>query len=154
MTEDEDQTLTGLAEYLLPLPTAQPETDDYWERAREHELWLMHCDDCSSTYFYPRSICPNCFSRNTRWRQSSGRGTLYAFAIVHRPPRPTFADRVPYIVALVELEGGARLKAVTPSALALPEGAHVGLEFAPSALYVFHPDSKRTLCHGVDGAER
>ena len=95
--------------YPLPLPTPQPETDFYWEKARAHELWLMRCDDCQRTYFYPRSICPHCFSRNTRWVQSSGRGTLYAFAIAHRPPTPAFQDRVPYVAAMVELEDGVRL---------------------------------------------
>jgi uncharacterized protein len=92
-----------------PLPSPQPETDFYWERARAHELWLMRCDACGTTYFYPRPICPHCFSRETRWVQSSGRGTLYAFSIVERPPTPAFQDRVPYITALIELEGGARL---------------------------------------------
>lgn len=95
--------------YGLPLPRPQPETDFYWEKARAHELWLMRCDDCQGTYFYPRAICPVCFSRRTRWVQSSGRGTLYAFAVVHRPPTPAFQDRVPYVVAMVELEGGVRI---------------------------------------------
>jgi uncharacterized OB-fold protein len=95
--------------YNLPLPTSQPEWDFYWEKAKAHELWLMHCDDCNATYFYPRPICPGCFSRKTRWTQSSGRGTLYAFAIVHRGPMPVFNDVAPYVAAYVELEGGARL---------------------------------------------
>ena len=92
-----------------PLPVPQPETEFYWEKARSHELWLMRCDDCDSVYFYPRPICPGCFSRNTRWVQSSGRGTVYAFSIVHRPPIPSFQERVPYVAALVELEGGVRI---------------------------------------------
>jgi uncharacterized OB-fold protein len=54
-------------------------------------------------------MCPHCFSRNTEWFRSSGRGTLYAFAIVHRAPTPAFADMVPYVTAFVELEGGARM---------------------------------------------
>jgi hypothetical protein len=91
------------------LPTPQPETDFYWEKARLHELWLMRCNDCQQAYFYPRAICPRCFSRRTAWVQSSGRGTLHAFAIVHRPPTPAFQDRVPYITALVDLEDGVRL---------------------------------------------
>jgi uncharacterized protein len=92
-----------------PLPTIQPEWEHYWQKAKEHELWLMRCKDCGAAYFYPRAICPSCFSRNTEWFQSSGRGTLHAFAIVHRAPQPAFADMVPYIVAFVELEGGARM---------------------------------------------
>ncbi len=90
-----------------PLP--QPESDFYWEKCKAHELWLRRCRACGNIYFYPRDICPECFSRDTDWVQSSGQGTLYAFAIVHRGPVPAFRDRVPYIAALVELEGGARM---------------------------------------------
>ena len=46
-----------------PLPVPQPETDFYWEKTHAHELWLMRCDDCGSTYFYPRPICPRCSNR-------------------------------------------------------------------------------------------
>jgi hypothetical protein len=93
----------------LPLPVPQPETDFYWERAREHELWLMRCEDCGGAYFYPRPICPLCHSRRTTWFRSSGLGTLYAFSIVHRGPTPAFQERVPYVAAMVELEDGVRL---------------------------------------------
>ena len=55
---------------------------------------------------------------------------------------------------LVEAAGGARLKAVTASGDSFPEGAPVVLDFAPRDLYLFEPDSKAMLCHGVDGAPR
>ena len=95
--------------YALPLPVPQPEWDFYWEKAKAHELWIMHCDDCRQAYFYPRAICPNCFSRNTRWLQTTGRGRLYAFAIVHRAPTPAFREHVPYVAAIVLLDEGARI---------------------------------------------
>jgi uncharacterized OB-fold protein len=94
--------------YNRPLPNSQPEWDYYWQKTKAHELWLMRCDDCNRHYFYPRAICPNCFSRNTRWARSSGKGTLHAFSIVHRGPTPAFADHVPYVACIVELEDGAR----------------------------------------------
>jgi uncharacterized OB-fold protein len=92
-----------------PLPTIQPEWETYWQKAKQHELWLMRCNDCKQAYFYPRAICPKCFSRNTEWFRSSGKGTLYAFAIVHRPPMPAFREDTPYVAAYIELEGGVRL---------------------------------------------
>ena len=95
--------------YEKPLPTPQPESDFYWQKAREHELWLRRCDDCGKAYFYPRDICPDCFSRNTSWVQSSGRGTVYTFAIVRRSPHPAFHADIPYVVAIVELEDGVRV---------------------------------------------
>ena len=34
---------------------------------------------------------------------------MHTFAIVHRAAYPAFQDDVPYIIAMVELEGGARI---------------------------------------------
>ena len=95
--------------YTKPIPVPQGESDFYWEKAKAHELWLRHCDDCNKAYFYPRDICPLCFSRNTSWIQASGKGTLHTFAIVHRAPTPAFRDDAPFVVAMVDLEEGPRM---------------------------------------------
>ena len=108
-----------------PLP--QPESDFYWEKCKAHELWLRHCKACDNTYFYPRDICPGCFSRDTDWVQSSGRGTLHAFAIVHRGPVPAFRERVPYVTALVELEGGVRIPTNIVQVEADPANIKIGM---------------------------
>ena len=100
--------MTQAAPRITP-PVPQPESDFYWEKCKQHELWLRHCKACDKTYFYPRDICPGCFSRDTDWIRSSGRGVLHTFAIVHRAPTPAFRDKVPYVAAIVELEGGARM---------------------------------------------
>lgn len=110
-----------------PLPVPQPETDFYWEKARAHEIWLMRCNGCGATYFYPRPICPRCFSRDTGWFRSSGRGTLYAFSIVYRAPTPAFEDRVPYVAAMVELEGGVRFPSNLVDVDPDPAKIHIGM---------------------------
>ena len=96
-------------QYKKPLPIPQPESDFYWEKAKQHELWLRSCNNCQKAYFYPRDICPNCFSRNTTWIHASGKGILHTFAIVHRAPATAFKESVPYIVAIVELEEGPKM---------------------------------------------
>ena len=100
--------MTQEAPKITP-PVPQPESDFYWERCKEGELWLRHCKSCDKTYFYPRDLCPMCFSRNTDWIQTDGKGTLHTFAIVHRGPTPAFRDKAPYVTAVVELQGGARM---------------------------------------------
>ena len=95
--------------YTKPVPVPQGESDYYWEKAKAHELWLRDCGDCNQAYFYPRDICPHCFSRNTSWIQASGKGTLHTFAIVHRAPTPAFRDDAPFVVAMVDLEEGVRM---------------------------------------------
>ena len=41
--------------------------------------------------------------------QAAGTGTLHTFSIVHRTPNPEFADRTPYVFAIVELDEGPRM---------------------------------------------
>ena len=94
--------------YNKPVPVPQGESDYYWERAKQHELWLRSCNDCGQAYFYPRDISPCCFSKDTSWIQASGRATLHTFAVVYRASHPTFRD-APYVVALVDLEEGPRM---------------------------------------------
>ena len=95
-----------MAEHEKPVPIPQPESDRYWEGLRRHEFWLRKCLDCDQAYFYPRDICPICFSRHTDWIRASGKGSVYTYAIVHRAPHPGLIEDVPYITALVELDEG------------------------------------------------
>ena len=92
--------------YNKPIPVPQVESDFYWEKCKEHELWLRYDNDAQQAYFYPRDISPITFSRNTTWIQASGKATLYTYAIVHRAPHPGFVADVPFVTAMVELEEG------------------------------------------------
>lgn len=97
-----------MADYDRPVPVPQPESDYYWEKAKAHELWLRKCNACVQAYFYPRDFCPTCHTKDVTWVQSSGKGTVYAFTIVHRSP-PPFREHCPYVAAVVELDEGARM---------------------------------------------
>ncbi len=100
--------MTQPAPKITP-PVPQPESDFYWEKCKAGELWLRHCKACDQSYFYPRDICPHCFSRDTDWVKTDGKATVHTFAIVHRSPVPAFRDKAPYVTAVVEFEGGARM---------------------------------------------
>ena len=112
----------------IPAPVPQPESDFYWEKCKENELWLRHCKACDQAYFYPRDICPNCFSRDTDWIQSSGKGILHTFCIVHRGPTPAFRDMAPYVIGIVELESGARIPTNLVEVEPDPATVKVGME--------------------------
>ena len=113
--------------YARPLPVKQPESDFYWEKAQAHELWLRRCNACGRAYFYPRDICPHCFSRDVTWERASGRGTVHAFGIVHRGPTPAFRDHTPYVVALVDLEEGPRIPTNLVDVQPDPDHVRVGM---------------------------
>ena len=96
--------------YNKPIPVPQGESDVYWNKAKEHELWLRSCNECGNAYFYPRDLSPCCFSKDTTWVQASGNATLFTYAIVHRAPHPGwYPDGVPFVTAIVELEEGPKM---------------------------------------------
>ena len=98
-----------MAEYAKPLPQPEPIAKPYWDSLREKAMQLQKCGDCGRFVFYPRVMCPHCGSRDLSWTRVSGRGRLHSFCIPHRHPSPAFQPDLPYVVALVELDEGARL---------------------------------------------
>lgn len=89
---------------VIPKPT--PETQHYWDGAREGELRIQACNSCSENYFPPRPFCPKCGSRDVKVVKASGKGRLYSYIINHLPS-PGYTP--PFTVAIVELEEGVRL---------------------------------------------
>jgi uncharacterized OB-fold protein len=93
----------------LPIPVPSPASRPFWDAAREKRLVVPKCRACNSTWFPPTPVCPSCGTADHEWVQLSGRGTVFSFVVMHRVYHPGFADKVPYVVAVIELEGGPRL---------------------------------------------
>ncbi len=81
----------------------------YWDGLSRGELRYQSCRHCGHRWLPARSICPGCLKEETEWRTASGRGTLKSWVVYHVAYHPSFERRVPYNVALVELEEGPRL---------------------------------------------
>ncbi len=94
-----------------PVPVVNADSKPYWDAARAGRLVLQRCVDCRALRFYPRHVCPRCWSADVEWVEVSGRGRVHSFTVIHRPPSPAFAAHVPYVVALVDLEEGPRMMA-------------------------------------------
>ena len=86
---------------------------------------MPRCNDCGKYHFYPHPLCPHCSSAKLEWVEVSGRGKLYSYTVVHRAPSKAFADEVPYVVAVVELEEGPRLMSNLKGCA--PEAAKIGM---------------------------
>ena len=92
-----------------PIPPTSDLTAPYWEAARRGELSLQQCDACQERAFPPRAHCPSCGAAELAWSPVSGRGTVHSYTVAYRAPHPVFADQLPLVVAIVELEEGPRL---------------------------------------------
>ena len=88
-----------MEERKIPDPNPNPETEAFWDATKGGKFMLRYCLDCGQTHWYPRAICPHCFSDKSEWREASGRGTIYTYSVTRR------ADP-PYAIAYVTLEEG------------------------------------------------
>ena len=93
-----------MPEWNKPLPSVVGETKPYWDSCRRGELIIQKCDRCNEYQFYPRGICANCWSDDIKWVKATGKGTVWTFTVTYQNRTQGFAQDVPYVLALVELE--------------------------------------------------
>jgi len=81
-----------------------------WRRIPErYRMVGVRCETCKSAFFPKRVICPKCRRKGKLVEvQYSGKGKVFSYTEVSSPPEG-FEDQVPYLLAVIELEEGARL---------------------------------------------
>jgi uncharacterized OB-fold protein len=119
--------------YLWPRPTLVDR--EFWEGARRGELRIQRCTRCGKHQHYPRFLCSHCGASNLEWVTASGNGTVYSYTVVRQNGVPPFSERVPFVVATIDLdEDGARILAAMPTVA--PDDARIGMrvraEFRPA----------------------
>jgi uncharacterized OB-fold protein len=92
-------------------PVADRWTAPFWEAARAHRLTACRCAACGAFRMPPTPFCPDCRSQAVDWPDLPGTGTLFSFTVVRRAISPEMEGHLPYVPALVDLDGapGARL---------------------------------------------
>lgn len=98
----------GKTEPGRPQPPVTPISERFWEATRKRVYLLQWCQGCDRPIHFPRVACPWCSGSDLEWRPASGRGRIYSFTVEHRPAHPSFGPD-PYVVALVDLDEGARV---------------------------------------------
>ena len=87
-----------------PAPVTNPETKPFWDAAAQGKFMIKRCTACGEAHYFPRSICPFCFSDKTVWEESSGEGTIYTFSLMRKSPTG------PYAIGYVTLNEGPSLQ--------------------------------------------
>jgi len=97
----------------FPLPDVDdPLTAEFFAGAARGELVIPYCAGCGQWVWYPEPVCPHCAGQ-LEWQQTSGRASLFSWAVVQRPFLPAFADMIPFVTALVALEEDPAVRIVT-----------------------------------------
>jgi hypothetical protein len=116
-------------------PRATPEDGEFWAGTKRGELRIQHCLSCGLHQHYPRLLCSHCGKDTLEFVTASGLATIYSFTVVRQNGVPPFSERLPFVVAVVDLdEPGARMIAALPKLD--PEQARIGMrvhaEFRPA----------------------
>lgn len=111
------------------LTTLHPDrwTQPFWDAAAEHRLIAHQCSACGTFRHPPGPFCWQCRSREARWVDLPGTGNVYSFTVVRHPMTPAAKDAVPYVVALVALDGAPGVRLITNVIGVDPEAVRIGL---------------------------
>ena len=95
---------------MAVIPAMTERTAPYWEAARDGRLVVQECQSCRQVWHPPLPRCPHCHAADRRLaRRVAATGTVYSYTVVRHPTHFAFADKIPYILAIVALAEGPRL---------------------------------------------
>src|SRR3546814_21091663 len=95
--------------YDKPVPVVDADSAPYWEGAKAGRLMIQKCRETGGTFLYSLRLVPS--SGEADWIEASGDGEIYSWTVARRPAGPAFKGDVPYGLARVTLEEGARNRA-------------------------------------------
>ncbi len=124
-----------------PMPEPTPVTQPFWDGLREHKIKIQYSPSADRYVFYPRILAPGTLADDLEWREVSGAGTLYTFTVADRPTAPPWADALPQLLAIVELDEGPRLSSEMVDVA--PDALRVGMRV--KAVFHDQPDHDITL---------
>lgn len=133
------------AQEFRPVPPASELTEPFWAGGLSGELRLQQCADCRHVRYPVATICPRCLGGEAAWTAMSGRGIVQSYIVFERAYNEAWADQVPYVVALIELDEGpvllSNVVGVEPSAVRVGQRVTVTFErrSASAALPQFTP---------------
>ena len=100
----------------------------YRKDAEEGRLAYETCRGCGHKQAFVRGFCSRCGGGDLEWRAAAGGGKVVAQSVLHRAPTPDYREKVPYAIALVDLDEGFRV--MGHADLDLKPGERVSLRFA------------------------
>jgi uncharacterized protein len=95
-----------------PQPAPDVDSEGFWAATAEGHLAFCRCVECGVWLHPPLERCRRCEGA-TAFEAVTGTGTIYSFIVQRQPSVAGYLDAIPYVVALVDLDGapGVRLPA-------------------------------------------
>ncbi|WP_323038995.1 Zn-ribbon domain-containing OB-fold protein [Gemmobacter sp.] len=82
------------------------------QAAAQGQIAWQRCPACGHAQAQVRPFCLACLRPDPDWQLAAGGGVVVALTVQHRAPTPDWQARVPYAIALVDLDEGPRVMAL------------------------------------------
>lgn len=89
---------------LPPKPIPDADTQPFWDGVAERRLLVQRCARCAHWIWQPKPICNRCQGPDPVWTEVSGDARVVSWTVVHPPVLPVWAEKVPFVILLVELD--------------------------------------------------
>ena len=84
------------------LPTLTPNNTPFFTSG---SIQIQFCDDCGHAQHPPDDVCYACQGTNLSFRATPGTGRVESAVLVHHAVHPALKDRLPYVIAIVSVDG-------------------------------------------------
>lgn len=102
-------------------------TKPFWEFGHGGQVVACRCTHCGSFRMPPTAFCARCQSQDVEWVEHSGRGSVFTYTIVHRTSVAALRPFLPYVIALVDLDGVPGCRLVCNFDVPMPRQLDIGM---------------------------
>jgi uncharacterized protein len=93
----------------IPAPELTEPSRSFWDTLKGGRLTFQRCKACGHAWLPARSECPQCLASEWQRDDAKGHATLVSWVVYHHAYHPAFKARLPYSVAVVQLDEGPRM---------------------------------------------
>jgi uncharacterized OB-fold protein len=90
-------------------PAAPDINANYWQNIANGQLSFSRCARCGHGWLPVSRECPACLAADWTFEPASGEAIALSWVTFHHSYNELWADRLPYVVALIQLAEGPRL---------------------------------------------
>ena len=124
------------------LPSLTPNNTPFFTAG---SIQMQFCEDCNHAQHPPDDICYACQGTKLIFAACPGTGRVESCARVHHPIHPALKDKVPYVIAVISVDGAPGCNVQGNVINCPPESVEIGQKVRAVFEEAFDPASKQKL---------
>ena len=97
----------------MPRPEPNMDEAEFWEHCKRRSLRFQACASCGTLRHPPLPMCHRCNSCDVDWKPAPEEAVVYTYTVVRHAGHKAVAERLPYVVGVVEFPGMPGVRLIT-----------------------------------------